>query len=196
MSLWKILTLSLVLGFSVNASSEPPPTDFKALSKEARTMQRALDKPRHTPFTLETTAREIKKGRAADILNWVRTNIAFQPYTGELRGARGVIVDRMGNSVDQAILLNELYRMRGFTTRFVRGRLTDSQVSELLNRVVGEASLINPRGLEGEPIIHDATKLTRYMSLLDQHVWIEVEVKGAWIAADPIFNAALGPSPV
>jgi len=196
MSFWKVLILGCLLGFSMDVASEAPPTDFKALSKEARTMQRSLDKPRQVPFALETTSREIKGRRAADILTWVRSNIEFQPYDGELRGARGVLIDRAGNSVDQAILLNELFRMRGFTTRFVRGKLSDSQVSELLERVAGQASLINPRNLDGEPVVHDATKLARYTSLLDHHVWVEVEVQGAWIAIDPIFNTGPAPSPV
>lgn len=196
-----VKTLSLCVAFATFATAstfaqDPPQTDYKALERDARAMQKSLDKPKVLPFQVESTAKSIRAKGASDIFKWVKQNVQFQPYNGELRGARGVLVDTSGNSVDQALLLAELLQHRGYTVRFVRGRYTNTQVDELLRRFAGTASLINPRDLGGEKVIHDALTLPRYTSLLDQHVWLEVEVKGAWIAADPVFNQDLGPSPV
>lgn len=39
---------------------------------------------------------------------WVRDHTWWVPYAGLLRGARGVMLDRVGSSVDRAVLLGDL----------------------------------------------------------------------------------------
>src|SRR5208282_5744340 len=39
------------------------------------------------------------------LFEWVRDNTYFVPYRGLLRGDRGVLMDRLGNSLDRAMLL-------------------------------------------------------------------------------------------
>lgn len=195
-----VKTLSLCVALATFAttsvSAQEPETDYKALERDARAIQKSLGKPKVVPFQVHSTATSIRAKSASDIFKWVKKNVNFQPYSGELRGARGVLIDSTGNSVDQTLLLAELLQHRGYNVRFVRGRYTNTQVDELLRAFAGTASLINPRDLGGEKVLHDALTLPRYTTLLDHHVWLEVEVKGAWIAADPVFNQDLGPSPV
>src|SRR6185295_829514 len=41
---------------------------------------------------------------------WVRDETSWVPYRGALRGAPGVLMDRLGNGIDRALLLGELLR--------------------------------------------------------------------------------------
>ena len=60
----------------------------------------------------------------AAILNWVMTNTRLVPYSGMLRGADGVLMDRAGNSLDRALLLGDLLHRAGHTVRIARATLS------------------------------------------------------------------------
>lgn len=67
-----------------------------------------------------------------DLYQWVRDETRLIPYQGILRGSQGVIVDRMGNSLDRAILLHDMLHEAGISeVRFVRATL-DLEDSEAL----------------------------------------------------------------
>lgn len=66
------------------------------------------------------------------IYKWVRDNTYIVPYQGVLRGAIGVLMDSLGNSLDRALLLYELLRLAGCEVRLARGRLSDKQAEEIL----------------------------------------------------------------
>lgn len=51
--------------------------------------------------------------RPDQLLGWVRENTVWIPYQGTLRGAVGVLNDRMGNSLDRAVLLATLLQRAG-----------------------------------------------------------------------------------
>lgn len=67
------------------------------------------------------------------LFEWVRDNTYLVPYRGSLRGHIGVLMDRLGNSLDRAILLHKLLTMTGYEARFVRGSLTKKQAEAVLN---------------------------------------------------------------
>ncbi len=67
----------------------------------------------------------------AKLLDWVRANTTAIPYRGALRGARGVLLDRMGNSLDRSLLLAELLRLSGRKLRLARVTLDPSAVPPL-----------------------------------------------------------------
>ena len=62
----------------------------------------------------------------ATLLAWVRDNTHFVPYRGSLRGAAGVLQDRLGSSLDRSLLLAELLRAAGFEVRLAQGAATDA----------------------------------------------------------------------
>ena len=70
----------------------------------------------------------------ANLLAWVRTRTTWVPYRGALKGARGVLMDRMGNSVDRALLLASLLANSGHRARLARGSLSTAQARELLEK--------------------------------------------------------------
>jgi hypothetical protein len=69
---------------------------------------------------------------AEALIEFVTQEIAFQPYVGALRGAKGTLAGGAGNALDQSILLANLLKDAGYDARIVRSRLTPVQAELLL----------------------------------------------------------------
>lgn len=88
-----------------------------------------------------------------EIISFVRDEIAFHPYEGLLRGMRGTLMNRAGNSLDQALLLAYMLKSAGADARIVRGELGPEAVKMLLGR---SAAAPEPEDLaELTPVIRD-----------------------------------------
>ena len=72
------------------------------------------------------------------IYRFVTDEIAYEPYAGVLRGARGTLVSRAGNSMDQALLLASLLSDAGVAIRFQRGTLDIEQAADLLDAAAAD----------------------------------------------------------
>jgi len=70
----------------------------------------------------------------AKLFKWVRDETYLVPYRGLLRGDKGVLMDRLGNSLDRALLLYALLRDAGHTVQLANGTLTQDQAIELLQK--------------------------------------------------------------
>lgn len=79
------------------------------------------------------------------IINFVRTNIAFEQYAGLLRGPQGTLMSQAGNALDQSVLLAKLLRDAGFDARVQRGELSETDARQLLSQM--------SRSRGAEPII-------------------------------------------
>lgn len=66
------------------------------------------------------------------IFRFVQEEIRYEPYAGVLRGARGTLAVRAGNSADQSVLLGALLGASSVAHRFVTGRLDDGTAAGLL----------------------------------------------------------------
>lgn len=113
------------------------------LSEEER--KRAIEKLERLFDALEEVAKEIprdtfdpqaivnKVGKdPIKLFEWVRDNTYLVPYRGSLRGPIGVLMDRLGNSLDRALLLAELLRTVGHEARLSRGALSAKQAEQVL----------------------------------------------------------------
>ena len=66
------------------------------------------------------------------LFDWVVRETDFVPYQGALRGPTGVLMDRRGNSLDRALLLDTLLKSAGHSPRVVRATLDESSAAELI----------------------------------------------------------------
>ena len=66
------------------------------------------------------------------LFEWVRDHTFLVPYEGSLRGATGVLMDRLGNSLDRALLLESLLRSSGATARLAHATLSSEQAASLV----------------------------------------------------------------
>ena len=69
------------------------------------------------------------------LFEWVRDNTYVVPYRGVLRDYQGVLMDRVGNSLDRSLLLMRLLSDAGHTKfRLAHAELSDDKAAELLRR--------------------------------------------------------------
>ncbi len=66
------------------------------------------------------------------ILAWIADQTRLVPYVGSLRGSRGVLADRAGNSLDRSLALALLLTDVGEEVRLARATLTDDKAQALL----------------------------------------------------------------
>jgi hypothetical protein len=93
----------------------------------------AAEIPRET-FDPDAIVRKV--GNAPDDLaDWVRENTSWVPYRGALRGPTGVLMDRVGNSLDRSLLLAELLRIAGHPVRLARGTISSQNAQRLTTQM-------------------------------------------------------------
>lgn len=69
------------------------------------------------------------------IAAFVRDTIAFEQYSGLLRGAEGTLMSRAGNALDQSVLLAVLLGDAGYEARIVESRLSKFTAAGLVHSV-------------------------------------------------------------
>lgn len=87
------------------------------------------------------------------LFKWVRDNTYLVPYRGLLRSGQGVLMDRVGNSLDRAMLLFQLLEKAGQRVRLARGNLSDEQLKALVEgrrQVPPEGALPRSQEATGE----------------------------------------------
>lgn len=109
-------------------SETPPAGQLDVVFRAAQALESELPTESFDPRAISRAAGE----DPAKILDWVTRRTALVPYQGALRGPVGVLMDRVGNSVDRSLLLAELLRCSRFTVRLARSRLSVEQARTLV----------------------------------------------------------------
>jgi hypothetical protein len=84
---------------------------------------------------------------------WVRDNTWLVPYRGALRGPVGVLMDRVGNSLDRALLLCELLDRAG-----IRADLAHATLAEGRARVILDKAAPPPAAADETSILSEADR--------------------------------------
>jgi transglutaminase-like putative cysteine protease len=92
---------------------------------------REIAKPGADPS--DTTQKAAELGNDPErIFAFVRDEVRYEPYSGVLRGARGALLARGGNSYDKSLLLQAMLESSGIKARLVRGELPADQAAALV----------------------------------------------------------------
>jgi hypothetical protein len=81
---------------------------------------------------------------AAQLIEFVEREIAFEAYPGLLRGPRGTLMSRAGNALDQSVLLASLLKDAGYDARIARGVLSPEQAAELVGQMTVRKNNASP----------------------------------------------------
>ncbi len=144
--------------------------------------------------------------------DFVRDQIAFDPYQGILRGSDGAIGAQAANSWGQSLLLRDLLNAIGIQTRLMQGSLSSEKQDMLRSQIAtnnpqadlrqtltgindGYAERLKARAhrdYEGlinafQPLFNQAEIITPNIS---SHIWVQAKIDGNWIDLDPSFHNA------
>lgn len=123
------------------------------------------------------------RDRVASVFEFVQDNIAFEPYDGRVRGARGTLFSQSGNSVDTALLVTALLDEMDIPWRLVQTELDEEQAATLLASVVPRATT---SGIDSDRVYEPGLERWR-RRMVQTHWWVEAESGGDWEAIDPVF---------
>ncbi|MEW5800650.1 MAG: transglutaminase family protein [bacterium] len=126
------------------------------------------------------------------VFAFVRDEIGYESYTGSLRGARGTLWSKAGNSLDQASLLIALLRGQGIPCRYVRGTLSDGDAKGLiLSMFTLPCKIVGfiPEGAE----LSDPANDPQLLEETKEHYWVEFDdgSGSGFKALDPTFGNAV-----
>lgn len=151
------------------------------------------------------------------IFEFVRDNIAFEAYSGVLRGPRGTLLAMAGNSADRAGLLASLLTDSGYQVRYAKGMLSERDARELVasmwvpvqkppvqNKTASDAAksavqALVRSGKRDYQRIRDALKgaktadgqavpsLDTLVEETRTHYWVQVAKDGTWTDLDSSF---------
>ncbi len=156
----------------------------------------------------------------ARIFEFVRDQVAYEPYAGCLRGPRGTLLALAGNGVDRASLLAAMLASAKQRVRFAQGRLPDDRARELVGSLfvdrAGGAPAATPApgaakaaadalaaGVSrdgrllaaslreaGFPARAETRTLESLVEEARDHWWVQWWRDGEWVDLDPSFGSA------
>lgn len=104
-----------------------------------------LQKPGADPS--DVPAQSALLGHNVDkLFAFVRDQVAYEPYAGVLRGARGALSARSANAIDKALLLKAMLESSGYSCRIVTATLDEPSAQKLVQQFLARDPLAGPLG--------------------------------------------------
>lgn len=207
-----VASLGLLGGLVASAASSPPPSatvapDPAAWAAAFDRLEAADRNVDRTTFDAAAVIEAVGRDRTA-IVAWVRDNTYWVPYQGELKGPAGTLIDRVGSSLDRALLVAELLRMSGYSVRLAHATLGDAAAGDVIAAVrppppgvlagsvgpadAGVASRITEQVQKLRPLLAavrpsggDAAATAARLAAARDHWWVQWQDQGgAWPDAD------------
>lgn len=125
-------------------------------------------------------------GTAEAAFRWVRDNTTFDPYEGAMRGARGTLLSRGGNSLDRALLLGEVLGAMGYQWSIAVGELDDAQARALVGTIASGRTL-SGAAMPSEAVPYAIESDGRLRGLVARHYWVRASRGGDAQDYDPSF---------
>jgi hypothetical protein len=139
------------------AAPAPQPADPAAvaalLKRICAAAEQELRKPGANPSDVPAKAAELGYDTARAFA-FVRNDVAYEPYRGQLRGPRGALAAHAGNALDKALLLKALLEAGGQEARLMRGQLAPEKARALAEQYLKTPPAPEPArgGAEALPI--------------------------------------------
>lgn len=106
-------------------------------------------------------------GKPEAAFEYVRDQIALEPYPGAMKGAEATLVTRGGNDLDRSLLLAKLLSALGLEVQIAHGRLSAAQAMSLLQLIAAKPDAtelllrsIPPPGTARSPLMRQIDALT------------------------------------
>jgi hypothetical protein len=209
--LWLALALLGLLGLllaprALTSAKQTAKTDLAQAARDLEKLYANVEaKDRALPAEKFDPATVVKKVGTDPrrLFEWVRDNTYWVPYQGSLRGPVGVLVDRVGSSLDRALLLAELLRIAGHNVQIARAALSDEEAAKLYASLTPVPADIFARdSSDGDEaarkrcgqVLSDleaslgpppASAETELSADLRDHWWVQMEDDEGWKNLDP-----------
>lgn len=130
-----------------NASADPAQAAkvIEAMGRMLELAQQELQKPGADPSDVPAQAALL--GHDMDrLFAFVRDQVAYEPYAGVLRGARGALSARSANAIDKALLLKAMLETSGYPSRIVTAALDEESAQKLVGQFLSRDPSAGPLG--------------------------------------------------
>jgi transglutaminase-like putative cysteine protease len=147
-------------------------TQMDSSAEVLETAEKAAKKASREGFDIKAKAAQL--GKDVDkIFAFVRDEVRFEAYSGVLRGARGTLMAKAGNSFDQALLLGSLLKENGFEVRYAHAVLDEEKASLLVSKMLSTDSPVSgPKDTGSQELSAELKKALRDLGKLAIDRWV------------------------